>query len=95
MERIGPQTALFLYDFRSYDLMGPMKAVGKPALDIDRDAWNGRFGAQLRFAPLQAPTPDLPQGVATVSINRGTDGKFNSGEVSAARRGELLKKLLA
>ena len=95
MEKIGPSTALFLYDFRSYDLMGPMKAVGKPALDIEVGAWNGRFGAQLRFAPLQASSADLPNGVATYAVNRSTDGTFKSGEVTPARAQELLGKLFA
>ena len=50
MERhITSSTPLFLYDFDAKTLTGPCTPDGSPALDIDRDAWRGRFPAQLRF----------------------------------------------
>ena len=95
MYRIGPSTALFLYDFRAGDLMGPMKAVGEPALDIDPEAWHGRFPAHLRFAPLECGATNLTNGVATLSINKSRHGPIGAGELSQSRARELMDFLLA
>ena len=40
---------LFLFNTSSKRIIGPFKGVGKPALNIDREAFQRRFPAQLRF----------------------------------------------
>ncbi|KAH8052153.1 6-phosphofructo-2-kinase [Aureococcus anophagefferens] len=94
MHKIGPSTALFLYDFRQRELMGPMKAVGAPALDIEPDAWNGRFRAQLRFLPLDSGATNLRNGVATLAIDKPKHGPVGAGDLSPARTKQLLDFLL-
>lgn len=49
MQTIDDTTQLFLWNFRSTQLMGPFSADGKPALNVEPSAFNGRFPAQLRF----------------------------------------------
>ena len=94
MHKIGPSTALFLYDFRQRELMGPMRAVGSPALDIEPDAWNGRFRAQLRFLPLDSGATNLRNGVATLAIDKPKHGPVGAGDLSPARTKQLLDFLL-
>ena len=51
MQTIGPDTSLFLLNFKTHALFGPFKAAGEPALDIVPDAWKkrGQVRATMRL----------------------------------------------
>jgi hypothetical protein len=47
-QHIGPNTAVWLYNFQSQTLFGPFVPSGSAAMHIYAEAWNGGFPAQLR-----------------------------------------------
>eukprot|EP00927_Polykrikos_kofoidii_P082736 TRINITY_DN8302_c1_g1_i1.p1 TRINITY_DN8302_c1_g1~~TRINITY_DN8302_c1_g1_i1.p1 ORF type:complete len:1233 (-),score=226.89 TRINITY_DN8302_c1_g1_i1:48-3746(-) len=60
---IGPDTQIFLFSIERAVLIGVFAAVGMPSMNIERGAWKGRFPAQVRVAPREAPLMQgqLPQ----------------------------------
>ena len=69
--RVGPSTALFLFEFQGRTLYGPFTAASAPAMNIEEDAWAKfkpsfkgpdykPFPAQVRVAregPVRKVTP--------------------------------------
>lgn len=51
---IGPRTQLFLHNFESRVLLGPLVAKQAPDFNLEPDAFSGRFGAQVVVAPQRA-----------------------------------------
>jgi len=62
MKSITVNTALFLYrvERESPVLHGVFVADGKPAMNIDKDVWNGRFPAQVRVKEFHRFPTALP-----------------------------------
>lgn len=52
--RIAPRATLFLFNFRSKHLYGIFEATSHGGMHIERDAFGGKFGAQVPF-----PLPHL------------------------------------
>ena len=85
MGGITRDTPLFLYDFDAKTISGPMTAAGAVALDLEPDAWRGRFPAQLKFSSGGAAP------FATVRVN-GTV-RYKSGVLDAGKTADLLQML--
>ncbi|KAJ1448300.1 development and cell death domain-containing protein [Pelagophyceae sp. CCMP2097] len=92
VKQITRTTVLFLLDFSRSELHGPFKAVGAAALDLEPEAWEGKFSAQLRFEPLIEATASLKYGAASILV---TKGEYQSGALTLAKKDELLRRLLA
>eukprot|EP00429_Kryptoperidinium_foliaceum_P066763 CAMPEP_0176064494 /NCGR_PEP_ID=MMETSP0120_2-20121206/32167_1 /TAXON_ID=160619 /ORGANISM="Kryptoperidinium foliaceum, Strain CCMP 1326" /LENGTH=407 /DNA_ID=CAMNT_0017398067 /DNA_START=58 /DNA_END=1277 /DNA_ORIENTATION=- len=87
MQRVIKQngsTALFLVNTQRMTLMGPFMATGMPRLHINRNAFGGKFNAQVQVRPLDG-----------IIFARKLEGRVRSGPKTAAEVEELRALLLA
>ena len=52
---IKPATQIFLFNFQSLKLLGVFKALGPAQMDIVKEAWGGKFGAQIKVTAVSNP----------------------------------------
>ncbi|KAJ8606103.1 hypothetical protein CTAYLR_010559 [Chrysophaeum taylorii] len=57
---IRDTTKLFLWDFKACRLFGPFAPDGPAALNLEKDAFDGRFPAQQRYRVVEPPRACVP-----------------------------------
>ena len=81
---ISPYTRIFLFNFDSRELHGAFRAKGPPALNLEKEAWNGKFCAQVRLSPQRSEHR---------SIRLSPEIKMSSGPKTTEEMAYLMEKL--
>merc|ERR1719313_2787929 len=64
-KHITPDTLLFLFNFQLNKMMGPFMPLGPPEEDIVPSAFNRRFRAQVKVAPVDMPVLEVTPAAKT------------------------------
>jgi len=60
VQRLTPDTPIFLHNFKTKRLFGVFSLQGKPGYNLEKEAWEGRFPAQARVNLVLPPMAEEP-----------------------------------
>mmetsp|Transcript_26308 Transcript_26308/g.61387 ORF Transcript_26308/g.61387 Transcript_26308/m.61387 type:complete len:464 (-) Transcript_26308:157-1548(-) len=92
LSKLSDTSRLFLFNVRTRQMMGVFQPEGVPGLDLEPQAWEGRFPVQVRFrmAPPHMQVLSLPEvALSDVLRYRSTSARFD-----LLIRGRALERLM-